>query len=103
VLNSESNVRPICSVGSVLLRSAAEVFQTLGGMFGPLAPRIPDDETGDRSLWVRFQNEAMGRAARLTKFEEYQLAAGDAYHRGTSDSAPGGCDNRTDGRIDVTR
>jgi len=45
-------------------------------MFGSLAPRIPDGETGDRSLWIQFQRTAMEQAVNLSKVKEYQLAPG---------------------------
>jgi hypothetical protein len=42
-------------VGSVPLRSAAEVFGTLGRRFGAVLDRIPDGETGERIDWLQFQ------------------------------------------------
>jgi hypothetical protein len=44
--------RDIYLVGSVPLASAAEVFETVGGLFGPRIKRIPDGETGERSDWI---------------------------------------------------
>jgi len=52
------------------------VFRTIGSLFGPLAPRIPDGETGERSLWIQFQRAAMEQAVNLSKVKEYQLAPG---------------------------
>jgi len=52
------------------------VFRTIGSIFGSLAPRIPDGETGDRSLWIQFQRTAMEQAVNLSKVKEYQLAPG---------------------------
>jgi len=44
--------RGIYLVGSVPLSSAAEVFETVGGLFGSRIRRIPDGETGERSDWI---------------------------------------------------
>ena len=51
-LSSHINARPVHFVGSLPLAGAYDVFRTIGSMFGSLAPRIPDGETGDRSLWI---------------------------------------------------
>lgn len=75
-MSSHINARPVHFVGSVPLSGAYEVFQTIGAMFGPLAPRIPDGETGDRSLWIQFQRMAMEQTTNLSRVEEYQLAPG---------------------------
>jgi hypothetical protein len=39
-------------VGSIPLRNASEVFQTVGATLGPRLLRIPDGETGERSHWL---------------------------------------------------
>ncbi len=75
-MSSHINTRPVHFVGSVPLAGAYDVFRTIGSMFGPLAPRIPDGETGDRSLWIQFQRTAMEQAVNLSKVKEYQLAPG---------------------------
>jgi SAM-dependent methyltransferase len=42
-------------VGSVPLRSPAEVFRTVAGALGDRIRRIPDGETGPRSDWIVWQ------------------------------------------------
>ena len=44
--------REIYLVGSVPLRSTAEVFQTATGYFGTDIKQIPDGEVGERSDWI---------------------------------------------------
>src|SRR5262245_12571916 len=39
-------------VGSIPLRDAAEVFETVSAALGPRLPRIPDGETGERTSWL---------------------------------------------------
>ena len=39
-------------VGSIPLSNSREVFETVGRLLGPHAPRIPDGETGERSHWL---------------------------------------------------
>ena len=39
-------------VGSVPLRNAKEVFQTMAQELGTLVDRLPDGETGERSRWM---------------------------------------------------
>lgn len=42
-------------VGSVPLGSNEEVFRLLGRELGSYLARIPDGETGERNLWIRYQ------------------------------------------------
>ena len=70
----ERSHRLVHFVGSVPLKSTAEVLKAIGPLFGELAPRIPDGETGARSLWIQFQRAAMERAANLGKHREYVLS-----------------------------
>jgi hypothetical protein len=42
-------------VGSVPLPDSETVFRALGREVGPFLRRIPDGETGERRLWVRYQ------------------------------------------------
>jgi hypothetical protein len=42
-------------VGSIGLDNVAEVFRTVGPMFGRRLKRVPDGEPGPRRLWVSFQ------------------------------------------------
>jgi hypothetical protein len=46
--------RQVHIVGSVPLANASEVFATLGRALGPLAPRLPDGETGPRLNWITW-------------------------------------------------
>jgi len=39
-------------VGSIPLRDATQVFETVARLLGPRAPRIPDGETGERLEWM---------------------------------------------------
>ena len=49
-------LRPVVHfVGSIPLADAAEVFRTVADVIGSRAPRIPDGETGERTLWVGSQ------------------------------------------------
>jgi hypothetical protein len=50
--------RDIYLVGSVPLRSAEQVFETVGAAFGPRIKRIPDGETGERSDWITWLEPA---------------------------------------------
>lgn len=70
----ERSHRFVHFVGSVPLANTAEVLKAIGPMFGELAPRIPDGETGARSLWIQFQRSAMERAENLVKRREYVLS-----------------------------
>jgi hypothetical protein len=73
-LTIERSRRFVHFVGSVPLASTAEVLKAIGPMFGELAPRIPDGETGARSLWIQFQRSAMERAENLIQRREYVLS-----------------------------
>jgi len=52
---SHNHGRHVHLVGSIPLGSSREVFETVSGTLGPLARRIPDGETGDRTNWIGFQ------------------------------------------------
>jgi len=73
-LTIERSHRLVHFVGSVPLTNTAEVLKAIGPMFGKLAPRIPDGETGARSLWIQFQRSAMERSENLAKRREYVLS-----------------------------
>jgi hypothetical protein len=47
-------VRGAQLVGSVALASAADVFRATTGTIGAHLKRLPDGETGDRAVWVRW-------------------------------------------------
>lgn len=46
-------------VASIPLPSAEEVFRQLSREVGPFLRRMPDGETGERSLWIRFQRKML--------------------------------------------
>ncbi len=46
--------RNVHIVGSVPLRSASEVFETVSAALGPRLRRLPDGETGPRSDWITW-------------------------------------------------
>lgn len=70
----ERSHRLVHFVGSVPLANTAEVMRAIGPRFAELSPRIPDGETGARSLWIQFQRSAMERAENLVKRREYVLS-----------------------------
>jgi hypothetical protein len=61
-------------VGSIPLANSRQVLETVSAELGPLAPRIPDGETGDRSIWIQFQKQSMDKATNLVKVREFTLA-----------------------------
>jgi hypothetical protein len=46
-------------VGSIPLPSSEEVFRQLNGQVGQYLRRIPDGETGERILWIKFQQKML--------------------------------------------
>jgi len=52
-------------VGSIPLATGRDVFATLGRAFGDILTRIPDGETGDRTNWIQFQEDAFARTPTL--------------------------------------
>ncbi len=48
-------------VGSVSLRDAETVFRTVSGILGGHLRRIPDGETGERTIWAAWQVPRLGR------------------------------------------
>jgi hypothetical protein len=68
-------------VGSIPLPSAEDVFRLLSREVGPFLRRMPDGETGERTLWIRFQQKMLAqhpviepdtsrRFAKLAQFPE---------------------------------
>ena len=55
-MSAQSNPRLVHLCGSVALDSAAAVFKMVGEELGPLAPRMPDGETGERGNWLAWQD-----------------------------------------------
>jgi hypothetical protein len=45
--------------GSVPLPGCEEVFRTLGSEVGQFLRRMPDGETGERTLWIKFQQQML--------------------------------------------
>jgi len=45
-------MRHVHLVGSVPLKNAREVFETVCAALGPKLKRVPDGETGERSDWI---------------------------------------------------
>ena len=68
--------RSILLVGSVPLSSAEEVFEAVGSELGTFVERIPDGETGPRSLWIVCQGEPMKNSQGLEVGGERQLQGG---------------------------
>jgi hypothetical protein len=66
-------IRHVHLVGSVPLASSKDVFEMVSGELGPLAPRIPDGETGDRSFWIQFQRSIMEQTPNLIEVKRYNL------------------------------
>jgi hypothetical protein len=46
-------------VGSIPLSNTADVFRQTCAAAGPFVRRIPDGETGERTLWIKFQQKML--------------------------------------------
>ncbi len=46
-------------VGSIPLKNTEEVFRDVSRSVGPYLRRIPDGETGERTLWIKFQQKML--------------------------------------------
>jgi hypothetical protein len=68
--------RSILLVGSIPLASAEDVFKAVAAELGPLVARIPDGETGDRSLWIICQGEPIKKSRGLEVGGERLLQGG---------------------------
>jgi len=68
--------RHVHLVGSVPLADSHAVFEAVSDTLGAIIPRIPDGETGDRTLWILFQKQAMDRATNLLKIKDYEFMPG---------------------------
>lgn len=63
-------------VGSVPLAGAKDVFETLGSALGPLAPRLPDGETGARLNWITWlEPQFRDNPAFVPTDQEYRVHA----------------------------
>lgn len=75
-MTNDKNGRSVLLVGSVLLSSAEEVFDAVGSELGTFVKRIPDGETGPRSMWIVCQGEPMKKAQGLEVGGERLLQGG---------------------------
>jgi hypothetical protein len=63
-------MRHVHLVGSVPLRDAREVFETVSAALGDKLRRIPDGETGERSDWITWLEPAFAENPALEKSDE---------------------------------
>ena len=59
---AKSRNRKILLVGSVPLANAKEVFSEFAARLGELILRIPDGETGLRTMWILCQKEVIAKS-----------------------------------------
>ena len=61
-------MRHVHLVGSVPLKNAREVFETVCAALGPKLKRVPDGETGERSDWITWLEPVFaGNPAQLSR------------------------------------
>ena len=65
--------------GSINLPDTETVFRELGQRLGPIAPRYPDGETGDRQNWIFFQLQRFWATPGLEQAGTVDTPAGGAY------------------------
>jgi hypothetical protein len=75
---TKSRNRKILLVGSVPLANATEVFSESATRLGELIPRIPDGETGVRTMWILCQKEVMAKTKNLKIHHQFDIAPGVA-------------------------
>ena len=75
---AKSRNRKILLVGSVPLANAKEVFSESAARLGELIPRIPDGETGVRTMWILCQKEVMAKTKNLKVHHKFDIAPGVA-------------------------
>lgn len=63
-------MRHVHLVGSVPLKDARDVFETMSAALGPRLKRIPDGETGERSDWITWLEPAFADNSALEKSDE---------------------------------
>lgn len=68
--------RSVLLVGSIPLPSAEEVFAAVSSELGEFVKRIPDGETGQRSLWIVCQSEPIRNSQGLEVGGERLLQGG---------------------------
>ncbi len=66
--------RPILLVGSIPCDSSTEVFELVAKELGSLATRCPDEETGKRIQWVRWQRHVFDDNPDLPLTDTKQIA-----------------------------
>jgi hypothetical protein len=62
--------RHVHLVGSVPMRNAREVFETVSAALGPRLKRIPDGETGERGDWITWLEPVFANSPALEKSGE---------------------------------
>jgi hypothetical protein len=75
---AKSRNRKILLVGSVPLANSKEVFSESAARLGELIPRIPDGETGVRTMWILCQKEVMAKTKNLKVHHKFDIAPGVA-------------------------
>ena len=73
---ANSRNRKVLLVGSVPLASSKEVFKECAARLGEIIPRIPDGETGVRTMWILCQKDVMARAKNLKMHHQFDIAPG---------------------------
>ena len=68
--------RKVLLVGSVPLANAKEVFKESSARLGEIIPRIPDGETGARTMWILCQKDVMAKAKNLKMHHQFDIAPG---------------------------
>src|SRR5262249_3023029 len=63
-------MRHVHLVGSVPLKNAREVFETVSTVLGTRLKRVPDGETGERSDWITWLEPAFAINPALEKSDE---------------------------------
>jgi len=63
-------MRHVHLVGSVPLKNAREVFETVCAALGPKLKRVPDGETGERSDWITWLEPVFAGNPALEKSDE---------------------------------
>lgn len=72
-VNSRGRSRPVLLVGSIPLKSASEVFDSVSIGLGGVVKRIPDGETGPRWNWIAWQGDVFKQVPELEVVSERQL------------------------------
>jgi hypothetical protein len=73
---AKSQNRNILLVGSVPLANARQVFDECAARLGELIPRMPDGETGVRTMWILCQKDVMAKAKNLKVHHQFDIAPG---------------------------